>query len=259
MRRIVVTVDSDRDLQGLRRVGRVVALARDEMRRTVEPGMTTRELDRIGAGVFERYGARSAPNLVYGFPGTNCISLNDEAVHGIPSPERTIRRGDLVKIDVTAELGGYMADSAVTVALPGGDEVNGRLVGCAKLAYVRAASVARAGRPTNKIGRAIETAAKKEGFFVLRELNGHGIGRSIHEEPSVPQYYDRRFDAPLTKGLVITIEPILSAGSSRVKDGGDGFTLRTADGSPSVHHEHTIVITRGTPIIVTEAPGSEVA
>jgi methionyl aminopeptidase len=258
LRRIVVTVDSDKDLQGLRRVGRVVALARDEMKRAVEPGMTTRELDRIGAGVFERYGARSAPNLVYGFPGTNCISLNDEAVHGIPSPERTIRPGDLVKIDVTAELGGYMADSAVTVALPGGEEVNGRLVGCAELAYVRAASVARAGRPMNKIGRAIETAAKKGGFFVLRELNSHGIGRSIHEAPSIPQYYDRRFDAPLTKGLVITIEPILSAGSSRVKDGGDGFTLRTADGSPSVHHEHTIVVTRGTPITVTEAPGSEV-
>lgn len=254
-----MTVDSDKDLQGLRRVGRVVALARDEMRRAVEPGMNTLELDRIGAGVFERYGARSAPNLVYGFPATNCISLNDEAVHGIPSPERTIRPGDLVKIDVTAELGGYMADSAVTVALPGGEGVNERLVGCAELAYARAASVARAGRPINKIGRAIETAAKKGGFSVLRELNSHGIGRSIHEEPSYPQYYDRRFNAPLTKGLVITIEPILSAGSGWVREGGDGFTLSTEDGSPSVHHEHTIVVTRGAPIIVTEARGSEAA
>ena len=254
-----MTIDSDKDLQGLRRVGRVVALARDEMRWAVEPGMSTRELDRIGLGVFERYGARSAPNLVYGFPGTNCISLNDEAVHGIPSPERTIRAGDLVKIDVTAELGGYMADSAVTVALPGGNEVNGRLVRCAESAYGKAAAVARAGRPINKIGRAIETAAKGEGFSVLWELNSHGIGRGIHEEPTVPQYYDRRFGAPLTKGLVITIEPILSAGSNLVKDEGDGFTLSTADGSPSVHHEHTIVITRGTPITVTQTPGSEVA
>jgi len=254
-----VTIDSDKDLRGLRRVGRVVALARDEMRRAVEPGMSTRELDRIGAGVFERHGARSAPNLVYGFPATNCISLNDEAVHGIPSPERTIRPGDLVKIDVTAELGGYMADSAVTVALPGGDAVNERLVRCAESAYGKAAAVARAGRPINKIGRAIETAAKREGFSVLWELNSHGIGRGIHEEPTVPQYYDRRFGAPLTKGLVITIEPILSAGSGRVKDEGDGFTLSTADGSPSVHHEHTIVITRGTPITLTEATGCEVA
>ena len=254
-----MTVESEKDLQGLRRVGRVVALARDEMRRAVEPGMSTGELDRIGAGVFGRYGARSAPNLVYNFPATNCISLNDEAVHGIPSPERTIRPGDLVKIDVTAELDGYMADSAVTVALPGGEEVNERLVRCAELAYARAASVARAGRPINKIGQAIETAAKKEGFFVLRELYSHGIGRSIHEEPSYPQYYDRRFGVPLTKGLVITIEPILSAGSGRVREGGDGFTLSTEDGSPSVHHEHTIVITRGTPITVTETPGSEAA
>ena len=254
-----MTIDSDKDLRGLRRVGRVVALARDEMRRAVEPGMSTRELDRIGAGVFERHGARSAPNLVYGFPATNCISLNDEAVHGIPSPERTIRPGDLVKIDVTAELGGYMADSAVTVALPGGDAVNERLVRCAESAYGKAAAVARAGRPINKIGRAIETAAKREGFSVLWELNSHGIGRGIHEEPTVPQYYDRRFGTPLTKGLVITIEPILSAGSGRVKDEGDGFTLSTADGSPSVHHEHTIVITRGTPITLTEATGCEVA
>ena len=254
-----MTIGSDKDLQGLRRVGRVVALARDEMKRAVEPGMTTRELDRIGAGVFERYGARSAPNLVYGFPATNCISLNDEAVHGIPSPERTIRPGDLVKIDVTAELGGYMADSAVTVALPGGDEVNERLVRCAESAYGRASAVARAGRPINKIGRAIETAAKRAGFTVLWELNSHGIGRGIHEEPSYPQYHDRRFGAPLTKGLVITIEPILSSGSGWVREGGDGFTLSTADGSPSAHHEHTIVITRGTPITLTEAPGSEAA
>lgn len=254
-----MTVESDKDLKGLRRVGRVVALAREEMRRATEPGMTTRELDRIGAGVFERYGARSAPNLVYGFPGTNCISLNDEAVHGIPNPERTIQPGDLVKIDVTAELGGYMADSAVTVALPGVDEVNERLVRCAEFAYSRAAAVARAGRPINKIGRAIETAARREGFSVLWELNSHGIGRSIHEEPSVPQYYDRRFDVPLTEGLVITVEPILSAGSGWVRDEGDGFTLSTADGSPSAHYEHTIVITRGSPITITEAQGSEAA
>jgi methionyl aminopeptidase len=229
----------------------VVALAREEMRRATEPGMTTRELDRIGADVFEKYGARSAPKLVYGFPGTNCISLNDEAVHGIPSPERTIRPGDVVKIDVTAELDGYMADSAVTVALPGGDEVCGRLVECAEFAYGRATAVARAGRPINKIGRAIETAARREGFAVLRELNSHGIGRSIHEEPSIPQYYDRRFDAPLTNGLVVTVEPILSTGSSRVREEGDGFTLSTADGSLSAHYEHTIVITHGTPITIT--------
>ncbi len=254
-----MTIESDKDLQGLRRVGRVVALARDEMRRATEPGMTTQELDQIGAGVFERYGTRSAPNLVYGFPGTNCISLNDEAVHGIPSPERTIRPGDLVKIDVTAELDGYMADSAVTVALPGGDGTNERLVRCAESAYAMAAAVARVARPINKIGRAIEIAATREGFSVLRELHSHGIGRGIHEEPSYPQYYDRRFDAPLTKGLVITIEPILSAGSSWVRDEGDGFTLSTADGSPSAHHEHTIVITRGSPITVTEARGSEAA
>jgi len=247
-----MTIESDRDLAGLRKAGRVVALALAKMKANLQPGMTTAELDAIGAEVFERYGARSAPNIVYGFPGVNLISLNDEAVHGVPG-NRTISPGDLVKIDVTAELDGYIADAAVTVALPPSSSVHERLRDCAESAFGRAVAVARAGRPVNKIGRVVETTVRRQGFTVLTELSSHGVGRTIHEAPTIPNYYDRRLKAPLREGLVVTIEPIVSAGSSRTVEAQDGWTIKTADGSPAAHYEHTIVITRGSPIVLTAA------
>ena len=247
-----MTIESDKDLAGLRRAGRVVALAIEEMKASLEPGMTTAELDAVGAGVYERYGARSAPQVVYGFPGVNLISVNDEAVHGVPGG-RIIEGGDLVKIDVTAEVGGYVADAAVTVALPQGPRVHEELRDCAAQAYARAASVARAGRPVNKVGRVVETTVRRRGFAVLAGLGGHGVGRSIHEPPTIPNQFDRRLDSRLTEGLVVTIEPIIAAGSDRTIEGPDGWTIRTADGKPAAHYEHTIVITKGSPIVLTAA------
>ncbi len=247
-----MTIESEKDLAGLRKAGRVVALALREMKNSLEPGMTTGELDEVGARVFERFGARSAPKLVYGFPGINLISVNDEAVHGVPG-DRIIEPGDLVKIDVTAELDGYIADAAVTVALPPSSSVHEHLRDCAEHAFRRAFSVARAGRSVGKIGRAIETEVRKRGFTVLPELSSHGVGKTIHESPTIPNYYDRRLTAPLTKGLVITIEPIISAGSSKTITADDGWTIKTADGSPAAHHEHTLVITKGSPIVLTAA------
>jgi methionyl aminopeptidase len=247
-----LTIESEKDLAGLRRVGRVVGLALKAMRESLEPGMTTGELDGVGARVFERYGARSAPQVLYGFPGVNCISVNDEAVHGVPG-DRVIEPGDLVKIDVTATLGGYIADAAVTLTLPPESPLNTGLRDCAGSALDRAVAVARAGRPINKIGRVVETAVRRRGFTVLTELSSHGVGRAIHEPPTIPNYYDRRLRTPLTEGLVITVEPIISAGSNRTVEGEDGWTIRTADGSPAAHHEHTIVVTKGSPIVLTAA------
>ena len=248
----LMTIESDRDLAGLRKAGRVVALALAEMKANLQRGMTTAELDAIGAEVLERYGARSAPNIVYGFPGVNLISINDEAVHGVPG-NRTINPGDLVKIDVTAELDGYIADAAVTVALPPSPKVHERLRDCAEAALGRAVAVARAGRSLNKIGRVVETMVRRQGFTVLPEFSGHGVGRTIHEAPTIPNYYDRRLKTTLREGLVVTIEPIISAGSSRAVEAGDGWTMKTLDGSPAAHYEHTIVITRGSPIVLTAA------
>ncbi len=247
-----MTIESDRDLAGLRKAGRVVALALAQMRANLQPGMTTAELDAIGAEVFERHGARSAPQVVYNFPGVNCISVNDETVHGVPGG-RIIEPGDLVKIDVTAELDGYMADAAVTVALPPSPTVHDRLRDCAEVALGKAVAVARAGRPLNKIGRVVETTVRREGFTILPDFSGHGVGRTIHETPTIPNYYDSRLSMPLREGLVVTIEPIISSGSNRTIAARDGWTMKTIDGSPAAHYEHTIAITKGSPIVLTAA------
>jgi methionyl aminopeptidase len=245
-----MSIESKQDLEALKQVGRVVGLTLQSMKRAVRPGVTTAELDRIGAACLQRYGARSAPHLVYGFPGAICISVNDEAVHGIPG-SRTLREGDLVKLDVTAELNGYMADAALTVPLPLVSTRRQQLSNCAERAFHKALGAARSGRLVSDIGRVVEAEVRRSGFSVIRELSGHGVGRAIHEEPSVPNFFDRSVNQRLTEGLVITIEPIIAAGSGKVFGAADGWTVLTEDGSPSAHHEHTIVVTRDLPIILT--------
>src|SRR5579859_7147168 len=219
----------------------------------VRAGVTTAELATIGGKVMRENGARSAPRMVYGFPGDVLISLNDEAVHGIPSASRKIRKGDLVKLDVTFEKNGYMADAAITVPV---EPVSGqarRLAACAERAFQMAMKVARANHRVNEIGRAVEREVRRSGFRVIRELGGHGIGRTIHEAPSVPNFKDPSVTQRLTDGLVITVEPIIAAGSGKPVDSGDGWTVKTADGSLSAHYEHTLVITDAAPILLTAA------
>jgi methionyl aminopeptidase len=220
----------------------------------VRAGATTGELCEIGSRVLAAHGARSSPPMVYGFPGDVCISVNDEVVHGIPG-DRVIQPGDLVKLDLTAEKGGYHTDSAVSVEVPPVSS-NGKaheLVHCAERAFRQALGAARAGNRTKDIGRAVERQVGRRGFHVIKELGGHGIGRTIHELPSVPNYADFSAQHKLTEGLVITIEPIIAVGTGEVTLDKDGWTYRTADGSLSAHYEHTIVITRGEPVLLTAA------
>jgi methionyl aminopeptidase len=237
----------------LRAAGRVVAEALAAMQRAVRPGVTTEQLDAIGGRVFAKRGARSAPQITYQFPGINCISVNDQAVHGVPS-NRYLLDGDLVKLDVTAELDGFMADAAVTVAVGKISTEARRLIETAERALVQALGVARAGTRLNGIGRAIQEEVESAGFFVIPQLGGHGIGRTLHEPPSVPNYFVETDDTLLSEGLVITIEPIIAAGTSRARGPAeDGWTMATADGSLSAHVEHTIVVTRNSPIVLTAA------
>jgi methionyl aminopeptidase len=245
-----MSVETAEELRALQAVGRVVAEALRAMRRAVQPGVTTGQLDSVAGEVFTRAGARSGPNLDYGFPGVTCISVNDEAVHGIPGPRR-LRDGDLVKLDVTAELNGFYADACCSVQVGRGNPAARRLVQAAERALGRALRVASAGLPLNAIGAAVEESVRSSGFAVCAELTGHGIGRRIHEPPDVPSVYDPRFSQPLTDGLVITVEPIISAGSGRVRGAGDGWTVRTADGSLSAHVEHTVVVRQGAPLVLT--------
>jgi methionyl aminopeptidase len=241
------------ELLALKEVGRIVQLAIAAMANSIHAGISTRELADIGGKVMRQHGARSAPTLVYGFPGDVLISLNDEAVHGIPSESRKVRAGDLVKLDVTFEKNGYMADAAITVPVEPVSEDARRLAVCAERAFQKAMQFARSNHRVNEIGRAIEKEVHSSGFRVIRELGGHGIGRTIHEAPSVPNFDDGIARGRLTPGLVLTVEPIIAMGSARPMDAGDGWTVKTADGGLSAHYEHTLVITDGPPILLTAA------
>src|SRR4051812_14090202 len=247
-----MSIGSSDDLNGMRRAGRVTALTLDALEQCVRAGVTTAQLDAVAAALFKEHGARSAPAMVYNFPGHVLISVNDEIVHGIPGA-RTLRRGDLVKLDVTVEKDGYFADAARTVIVGSAGVTARRLAACVRAAFYAGAKAARAGTPVKEIGRAVQTVVEREGFAVVRGLSGHGVGRTIHEDPIIPNTYNDRQQDVLTEGLVITIEPMITAGSSRPVEDADGWTIRTADGSLSSHHEHTLVITRGEPLIVTAA------
>ncbi|MBV9803554.1 MAG: type I methionyl aminopeptidase [Solirubrobacterales bacterium] len=245
-----MSIETDAELQALRAAGRVVAEALRAMRRAVRPGVTTAELDRVGAKVFRRFGARSGPQLDYGFPGVTCISVNDEAVHGVPSGRR-LRDGDLVKLDVTAELDGFYADACASVSVGRARADSVRLLATTRQAFENAVDVARAGMPLNAIGAVVEETVAASGHSVCNELMGHGIGRRIHEPPDVPNYYLAGVSHALTDGLVLTIEPIISAGTGAVRMGRDGWTVSTADGALAAHVEHTLVITRDRPLLLT--------
>ena len=247
-----MSIRSHSELEKLRRIGKIVRKALDTMMQAVQPGITTAELDQIGARVLAQEGAESAPPKVYGFPAAVCISTNDEAIHGIPGT-RVLHSGDLVKLDLVAEKDGFFADAAVTARVGDVSATADALVKCAESAFGRAANAARAQSRVCDIGRAVETEVRRCKFNVMGELCGHGVGRTIHEEPSIPNYYSQRNRTRLTEGLVITIEPIIAAGSGRGELKGDGWTIRTADRSLSAHYEHSIVITRGDPILLTAA------
>jgi methionyl aminopeptidase len=235
-------------------VGALVANALRAMERETRPGLTTGQLDGVGEAYLRRHGARSAPQMSYGFPGFCCISVNDEIVHGVPG-SRVLKPGDVVKIDVTAELDGFVADAAITVVLPPVSAEARRLRKCAQRAFARAMGVASAGRPIREIGRVVEDEVVRHNFAVVREMCGHGVGRAIHEHPSVPNYYSMLTRGTLTEGMVLAVEPIISAQPARVVEDPDGWTLRTHNRCLAAHYEHTVVIRSGEPLVLTMATG----
>ncbi|MDM4768758.1 type I methionyl aminopeptidase [Solimonas sp. SE-A11] len=246
-----MTIESEHDIAGLRRIGSIVSQVLQRMLEAAEPGMTTRELDALGAALLAGQGARSAPQLAYDFPGATCISLNEEAAHGIPG-ERVIRAGDMLNIDVSAELDGYFADTGGTRAIPPGSPLKTRLCQATQSALAEAMKVARAGQPINSIGAAIERVARQHGFRVIENLASHGVGRALHEEPvDILGYHNPRDRRLLKEGMVITIEPFLSTRSRTVREATDGWTLMAAPGNLSAQYEHTMIITLGSPLVMT--------
>jgi methionyl aminopeptidase len=246
-----MSISSDKDLDALRKIGRIVARCLQLMQSKLEPGMTTAELDAIGGQFLADHGARSAPKLSYNFPGFTCISVNEEAAHGIPGA-RVLKAGDLVNIDVSAELEGYFADTGGSAIIPPQTKLHQRICAAAKNALERAMLEARAGAKINRIGHAIENEAKKNGFTVIENIGSHGVGRALHEEPGfIPGYFDKRDQRILRENQVITIEPFISSGARNVFDSGDGWTLVTHPGVFTAQYEHTMVITKGKPLIMT--------
>ncbi|MVN88449.1 type I methionyl aminopeptidase [Deinococcus sp. HMF7620] len=246
-----MTITTESDLRGMQRAGQVVAETLRALRAAIRPGVTPAELDALAGQVFERHGAQSAPRMTYQAPVNVFISVNDDIVHGLPT-RRPLAAGDVVSLDVTPFVHGYIADAAVTVAVPPASPVVMRLIDCTEAAFQAGMGAATAGRPVHAIGQAVETEVKRRGFTVLRDLFGHGVGRAIHEEPNVPNYYRPQDRKKLHEGLVIAVEPMVSTGRShRVRTRRDGWTLSTTDGGLAAHFEHTVMITKEKPLILT--------
>jgi methionyl aminopeptidase len=248
-----MTIGSQKDIDGLTEIGKIVALTISEMKRHTRVGMTTKELDNIGVIFLNSRGAVSAPKTTKNFPGNTCISINREIAHGIPG-NRKIQPGDLINIDVSADRGGYFADAGHSFQMPPYNSSLTRLCNYTHNTMMKVISSLKHGVKLNEIGRIIQTEAEKGGYKVINNLCSHGIGKSLHEAPTeiLPVYnnHDKRV---LKEGLVITIEPFLSTGADYVVEQSDGWTLCLPDGGFAAQHEHTIIITKNQPIIVTVA------
>ena len=247
-----MTVQNEAELAALLRIGRIVGLTLQHMAAALEPGMSTggagRDWRALFAGAGRAFGAGA--DLQLSRPHS-CISVNDEAAHGIPGA-RVIRPGDLVNIDVSAELDGFYADTGSSFGVPPLSATGRRLLVTGRQALEAAIVAARAGQRLSVIGRAVERVARPAGLQIIRELGGHGVGRGLHEAPhAVPHYYNRKARGKLREGMVLTLEPFLTTGAPHIRKAADGWTLRTVDGARAAQFEHTVVITRGRPVLVT--------
>lgn len=249
-----MTITRQEELDRLKVIGRIVANTMQTMARSIEPGMTTRELDGIGQKMLESQGAQSAPQAVYGFPGATCISVNEQIAHGIPG-DRRIQPGDLVNIDVSASRDGYFADTGATFRISPTSPVMDRLCRDGRRAMQIGIAQVGSGRPLAGIGNAIGRFADARGYTLIRNLASHGTGRALHEEPTEIATWPTRGDRRrIGKGLVLTVEPFLSTGGHFATEGNDGWTLYSEPPAAVVQYEHTVVATDRGAIIVTR-PG----
>ncbi|TJZ63080.1 type I methionyl aminopeptidase [Sphingobacterium olei] len=246
-------ITNNEELEEMKRVSEVVSFALIEMQKYAVPGMSTKELDEYGAAILTQYGARSAPSLTYGFPGATCISINNEVAHGVPSASRILEEGDLLNIDVSAELNGYWSDNGGSIVV--GRDINGHTPLLIASRYILDGAIARirGGVRINAIGRYIETTARKRGYSVIKNLAGHGLGRALHEAPdNILNYYDPSDKRCFRKGSVVAIETFITTGSTLVVEQPDGWTLLGNKAGLAVQHEHTIVVMDEEPIVLTK-------
>lgn len=251
-----MSITKEAELTGMKKVSEAVAHTLREMKNHAKPGMTTKELDDFGAGILQGFGANSAPFMTYRFPGCTCISVNQEFCHGIPSDKRILREGDLINIDVSAELDGFWSDNGNSFVLGEDIHQHQQLVDASKEILQKAIDNIKGGVKIADIGHLMETEARKRGYRVIKNLGGHGIGRGLHEEPGELLNYKNRFDQRrFKKNSVVAIETFISTSSSYTVELNDGWTMVGNKGGFMAQHEHTIVVTDGKPMILTAMNG----
>jgi methionyl aminopeptidase len=246
-------ITNEEELNGMKKISEAVALTLKEMRNYAKPGMTAKQLDDFGGEVLQQLGAKSAPKLTYNFPGWTCISINNEIAHGIPSEKKILQEGNLLNIDVSAELGGFWSDNGGSFVLGEDLHHHQKLVDTSKRILQKAIHHIKADVRISDIGKLIETEARKSGYKVIRNLTGHGVGRSLHEDPhEIANYCDRFNRAKFRKNGVVAIETFISTLSTIANTQPDGWTLIGNKGGYAAQHEHTIIVTDGAPVILTE-------
>jgi methionyl aminopeptidase len=249
-----MSITKEYELIGMKKVSEAVATTLKKMREHAKPGMTTKELDEYGGQILAEMGAKSAPRLTYGFPGWTCISVNKEIAHGIPTTTTVLQEGDLINVDVSAELDGFWSDNGGSFVIGEDIHHHQKLVDTSKQILKRAISSIKGGVRIAEIGRLIEMEAKKSGFRVIKNLTGHGVGRSLHEAPhEIANYYDKYNLTRFRKNSTVAIETFIATNSTMANTGKDGWTMTGDRGGFVAQHEHTILITDGQPIILTAA------
>lgn len=241
---------TEEDFNGLKEIGKICGAIRDQLVQSTKPGITTKEIDEIAGEMFEKAGAQSAPKGEYDFPGYTCISINEEVAHGIPG-KRIIKEGDLVNIDVSGSKNGYFADTGISFVVGKGEVILHKICDVVKEAFDAGLEKAKPGAKKSALGKAVHNVAKQHGLTVIKNLTGHGVGRSIHEAPDhIFNYYSRWDDEILREGMVIAFEPFISTFEEEVYQSDDGWTFLT-DESQVAQYEHTIILTKEGPIITT--------
>jgi methionyl aminopeptidase len=249
-------ITNEEELNGMKKISEAVALTLKEMRNYAKPGMTAKQLDDFGGEVLQQLGAKSAPKLTYNFPGWTCISINNEIAHGIPSEKKILQEGNLLNIDVSAELGGFWSDNGGSFVLGEDLHHHQKLVDTSRRILQKAIHHIKADVRISDIGKLIETEARKSGYKVIRNLTGHGVGRSLHEDPhEIANYCDRFNRSKFRKNGVVAIETFISTLSTIANTQPDGWTLIGNKGGYAAQHEHTIIVTDGAPVILTEKNG----
>lgn len=251
----MINIKNEHEIELMRKAGRITAIARKAAADAVRPGVTTGEIDRIVRKTIESAGAIPSFLGYGGFPGSACVSINDEVIHGIPSDTRVVKEGDIVKVDVGAYIGGFHGDCAATIACGEVSEEIQKLIEVTRQSFYEGIRYAHEGCRISDISSAVQAYVEANGFSVVRKFVGHGVGAALHESPEVPNYGRPGHGVRLQRGMTLAIEPMVNAGVYDIRVLSDGWTVKTKDGKWSAHYENTVAITEGEPEILTSIDG----